>query len=135
MKTFFNYSYDISRHHHERWDGRGYPDGLKGDEITIWSQVVAVADVYDALTSPRVYKAAFDHQTAMKMITEANAVFSIPRCWRLSENAFKKSKRRMLSSFLRKRNSRNRDAGRKGKKAYELFYASFLGCKIPLGGI
>ena len=64
----FNYSYDISRHHHERWDGRGYPDGLKGDEITIWSQVVAVADVYDALTSPRVYKAAFDHQTAMKMI-------------------------------------------------------------------
>lgn len=64
----FNYSYDISHHHHERWDGRGYPDGLKGDEITIWSQVVAVADVYDALTSPRVYKAAFDHQTAMKMI-------------------------------------------------------------------
>lgn len=64
----FSYSYDISRHHHERWDGRGYPDGLKGDEITIWSQVVAVADVYDALTSPRVYKAAFDHDTAMKMI-------------------------------------------------------------------
>lgn len=64
----FNYSYDISRHHHERWDGRGYPDGLKEDEISIWSQVVAVADVYDALTSPRVYKAAFDHETAMKMI-------------------------------------------------------------------
>lgn len=64
----YNYSYDIARHHHERWDGRGYPDGLKGDEITIWSQVVAIADVYDALTSPRVYKAAFSHEKAVQMI-------------------------------------------------------------------
>ncbi len=64
----YDYSYDIARHHHERWDGRGYPDGLKGDEATIWSQVVAVADVYDALTSERVYKKAFDHETAVRMI-------------------------------------------------------------------
>jgi len=64
----YNYSYDICRHHHERWDGRGYPDGLCGDEISIWAQVVAVADVYDALTSERVYKKAFDHETAVKMI-------------------------------------------------------------------
>lgn len=64
----YNYSYDICRHHHERWDGRGYPDGLCGDEISIWSQVVAVADVYDALTSERVYKKAFDHATAVRMI-------------------------------------------------------------------
>lgn len=64
----YNYSYDICRHHHERWDGRGYPDGLAGDEISIWSQVVAVADVYDALTSERVYKKAFSHETAVKMI-------------------------------------------------------------------
>ncbi len=64
----YTYSYDICRHHHERWDGRGYPDGLKGDEISIWAQVVAVADVYDALTSPRVYKAAFDHDKAVDMI-------------------------------------------------------------------
>ena len=56
----YRYSYDICRHHHERWDGRGYPDGRKGDEVSIWAQVVAVADVFDALTSPRVYKAAFD---------------------------------------------------------------------------
>ncbi|MCM1525465.1 MAG: response regulator [Ruminococcus sp.] len=68
-KDVYNYSYDICRHHHERWDGRGYPDGLKGDEISIWAQVVALADVYDALTSPRVYKSAFDHETAVKMIT------------------------------------------------------------------
>lgn len=64
----YNYSYDICRHHHERWDGRGYPDALKGDEISIWSQVVAIADVYDALISPRVYKAPYEHSTAVKMI-------------------------------------------------------------------
>lgn len=67
-KDIFDYCYDICRHHHERWDGRGYPDKLKGDDITIWSQAVALADVYDALTSPRVYKAAFDHEKAVKMI-------------------------------------------------------------------
>lgn len=65
----YNYSYDICRHHHERWDGRGYPDGLKGDNISIWAQVVSVADVYDALVSPRCYKKAFPHEVAMKMIT------------------------------------------------------------------
>ncbi len=64
----YEYSYDIARHHHERWDGRGYPDGLKGDETSIGAQVVAVADVYDALTSERVYKKAFDHETAVRMI-------------------------------------------------------------------
>ena len=64
----YEYSYDICRHHHERWDGRGYPDGMKGDEISIWSQAVAIADVYDALISPRVYKAPFEHDIAVKMI-------------------------------------------------------------------
>ncbi len=64
----YNYSYDICRHHHERWDGGGYPDGLKGDDITIWSQVVSIADVYDALTSERVYKKAFSKEKAVEMI-------------------------------------------------------------------
>jgi len=59
---------DICRWHHERWDGRGYPDGLKGDEIPIAAQVVALADVYDALTSARVYKPAFSSDRAVKMI-------------------------------------------------------------------
>lgn len=67
-EAIYDYSYDICRHHHERWDGRGYPDGLVGNQITIWSQVVALADVYDALTSERVYKKAFDRDTAMRMI-------------------------------------------------------------------
>lgn len=64
----YKYSYDICRHHHERWDGRGYPDGLSGNEISIWAQVVSVADVYDALTSERCYKKAFTHDTAVQMI-------------------------------------------------------------------
>ena len=59
---------EICRWHHERWDGRGYPDGLKGDEIPISAQVVSLDDVYDALTSERCYKAAFDHETALNMI-------------------------------------------------------------------
>lgn len=61
-------AYEICRWHHERYDGRGYPDGLKGDEIPISAQVVSIADVYDALTSERVYKKAFSHETAMEMI-------------------------------------------------------------------
>lgn len=60
----------ICRWHHERYDGRGYPDGLKGDEIPIAAQVVALADVYDALTSERVYKKAIPHEEAVRMIVD-----------------------------------------------------------------
>lgn len=61
-------AYEIARWHHERWDGRGYPDGLKGDEIPVSAQLVSVADVYDALTSERCYKKAFSHEKAIQMI-------------------------------------------------------------------
>jgi len=61
-------AYEICRWHHERWDGRGYPDGLSGDDIPISAQIVALADVYDALTSERVYKPPFPHEQAVKMI-------------------------------------------------------------------
>ena len=61
-------AYSIARWHHERWDGCGYPDGLKGDEIPIEAQVVALADVYDALTSERCYKKAYPHRKAVDMI-------------------------------------------------------------------
>ena len=61
-------AFQICRWHHERWDGRGYPDGLKGDEIPISAQIVALADVYDALTSERVYKPPFTHDKAVEMI-------------------------------------------------------------------
>ena len=59
---------EICRWHHERWDGHGYPDGLIGEQIPIAAQVVALADVYDALVSKRVYKDAYSHEQAMKMI-------------------------------------------------------------------
>lgn len=61
-------AYQICRWHHERYDGKGYPDGLKGEEIPISAQVVAIADVYDALVCKRVYKKAFSHETAIHMI-------------------------------------------------------------------
>lgn len=61
-------AYEIARWHHERYDGRGYPDGLTGEKIPIAAQVVSVADVYDALTSVRCYKSAYDHETALRMI-------------------------------------------------------------------
>lgn len=68
--ALMEYAYQIARWHHERWDGKGYPDGLKGDEIPIAAQVVSVADVYDALTSVRVYKDAIPHQEAIQMILD-----------------------------------------------------------------
>lgn len=61
-------AYEICRWHHERYDGRGYPDGLVGDDIPVSAQVVALADVYDALTSDRCYKKAFSHEKAVEMI-------------------------------------------------------------------
>lgn len=61
-------AYEICRWHHERFDGKGYPDGLKGDDIPVSAQVVSLADVYDALTSERCYKKAFSHEKAMEMI-------------------------------------------------------------------
>ena len=74
-------AYEIARWHHERWDGRGYPDGLKGDEIPISAQLVALADVYDALTSERCYKKAFSHEKAVQMILNGE-------CDELPESAF-----------------------------------------------
>ncbi len=69
-EKLITYARQICRWHHERYDGRGYPDGLKEEEIPISAQIVSLADVYDALTSERVYKPAFSHEEALRMITE-----------------------------------------------------------------
>ncbi len=65
----YDYACDIARHHHERWNGKGYPDGLKGDEISPWTQVVSLADVYDALNCRRVYKPPYPRKKVLEMIT------------------------------------------------------------------
>lgn len=67
-EPFVKTAYEICRWHHERYDGGGYPDGLKGEEIPVSAQVVALADVYDALTSERCYKDAYSHEKAIEMI-------------------------------------------------------------------
>ena len=88
---FYHYCYDICRYHHERWDGNGYPDHLAGDEIPIWAQVVSIVDVYDALISERVYKAAFPHTVAYEMIQNGECgQFSpdILECFELANEDF-----------------------------------------------
>ena len=67
-KEFLDMDMDICMYHHEKWDGRGYPRGLKGDEIPISAQIVSIADIYDALTSVRCYKKAFSYRTVANMI-------------------------------------------------------------------
>lgn len=76
-REYLQYAYNICRYHHERWDGSGYPDRLKGDAIPIYAQIVGVADCYDALTTDRVYKKAIPLQQAISMILNGECgVFS-----------------------------------------------------------
>ena len=67
---YLKYANDICHFHHERWDGAGYPCGLKGEEIPLSARIISVVDVYDALVSPRCYKAAFPHDVSLEIITE-----------------------------------------------------------------
>ncbi|MCL2099874.1 MAG: response regulator [Oscillospiraceae bacterium] len=67
---YLRHCYDICRFHHERWDGKGYPDKISGEAIPLSARIVSIVDVYDALVSKRVYKPAFTHEEALKMITE-----------------------------------------------------------------
>ncbi|MCD8130182.1 MAG: response regulator [Lachnospiraceae bacterium] len=92
------YGYDICRHHHERWDGKGYPDGLVGDETSIWAQVAAVADVYDALTSDRVYKKAYSHEVATQMIMNGECGAFNPKVL----DAFLKAEDKILAMYQEK---------------------------------
>lgn len=75
----YRYAYDIALHHHERWDGGGYPEGLKGDEISMWTQVVSLIDVYDALVSERCYKKPIPFDRATEMILDGECGVFNPR--------------------------------------------------------
>ena len=79
--ALMEYAYQIARWHHERWDGKGYPNGLKGDEIPLSAQIVAVCDVYDALRSERPYKPALSHEDSMlEMRRECGTQFNPALC-------------------------------------------------------
>lgn len=87
------YCYEICRHHHERYDGKGYPDGLSGDDIPLSAQFVSVADVYDALVNERCYKEAFSPEQAFHMIIKGECgVFSprIMECFRKVRSEYEK---------------------------------------------
>jgi len=75
---YTHHCHDICRHHHERWDGTGYPMGLKGQEIPLSARVVALVDVYDALVSERCYKKAMSHEDAVKIIEESSGTHFDP---------------------------------------------------------
>ena len=84
-------SYEICRYHHERYDGKGYPDGIKGDDIPISAQCESIADVYDALVTESVYKAAYSKEEAFDMIVQGECgVFSpkLMECFRKSRDQF-----------------------------------------------
>lgn len=87
------YYFDICHYHHERWDGGGYPCGLKGDEIPLSAQIVSLADVYDALTNTRVYKPAYSHEEAVAMIVGGQCGAFSPRmieCFQNCTDGFRK---------------------------------------------
>ena len=100
---FLQMGRDIAASHHERFDGSGYPDGLKGDEIPLCGRIVALADVYDALTSKRVYKAAFAHDVARSMIlTDAGTHFdpAIVDAFIQNENRFESIRSKLAEVAL-----------------------------------
>ncbi|MBF0189160.1 MAG: HD domain-containing protein, partial [Magnetococcales bacterium] len=93
---FLNFAKEICYSHHEKWDGSGYPDGMQGEEIPISARLMAIADVYDALISRRVYKPPFTHEKAIAIIEEGKgshfdpdmveAFLSISdACWEIAE--------------------------------------------------
>lgn len=95
-KEFFQYCYEICRHHHERYDGRGYPDRLAGENIPISAQIVSLADVYDALVSERVYKKAFTPDQAYDMIQAGQCGTFSPKileCFKMAKGEFEELKK------------------------------------------
>ena len=89
---YMRYAHNICHYHHERWDGKGYPEGLAGDDIPICAQVVGLADVYDALTTRRVYKEAYPFDIAVNMILKGECGAFSPKlleCFKHIVNDYK----------------------------------------------
>ncbi len=91
--SFLKYAREIAYSHQEKWDGSGYPEGLSGEEIPIPGRIMAVADVYDALISKRVYKSGMKHEKAVKIIKESSGTHFDPdivEAFLETESEFKK---------------------------------------------
>ena len=100
--NFLRYVYNITLYHHERYDGSGYPKGLVGDEIPICAQVVGLTDAYDALTTPRVYKPAYPHDTAVNMILNGECGAFSPKlleCFKRVRNEFRELAQRYADGY------------------------------------
>ena len=106
-------AFEICRWHHERYDGGGYPDGLKGEEIPITAQVVAMADVYDALTSERCYKKAFSHEKALNMIMEGQCGIFNPVLLQCLKEISETLKRELFNGRMEKKMEDVRNMGDK----------------------
>lgn len=100
-ENYSKYSYEICRYHHERYDGKGYPDGLKGDEIPLAAQIVSVADVYDALISKRVYKDAYSVEEAYQMILNGECGVFSPKLMECFTRAQKEMEEFSYQQFYR----------------------------------
>lgn len=99
---FLRIARDIAWSHHERWDGTGYPRGLKGEEIPLSARIVALADVYDALTMKRVYKAALSHEVARGILSDGDGKHFDPLVYRAfldTEEQFKAIREELSSDF------------------------------------
>ncbi len=79
-ESYLREARNMAAYHHERWDGKGYPEGLKGEEIPLSARIMAVADVFDALTSPRIYKQAYPLSKVVSMIEEDKEIKFDPKC-------------------------------------------------------
>lgn len=97
---FFNYAFDICKYHHERWDGNGYPDHLKGEQIPVAAQIYSLIDVYNALIAERVYKAAIPYEKALTMIREGQCGVFPPKVIE-AFNACEEKSRNYLEKSLR----------------------------------
>jgi putative two-component system response regulator len=95
---FFSIITDIIKYHHEKWDGSGYPYGLKGEDIPLSSRLMAIVDVYDALTSKRPYKRAFTHKEAINLIFKGKGTHFDPEIVDVFEDSLEEFEWISLSS-------------------------------------
>ena len=123
-KAVFDYACDIARHHHEKYDGKGYPDGLKGEQISIAAQIVSLADIYDTLTTERVYKTAYEPEKAQQMIMNGRYGSFSPKVLQAFEEAASE-----FEKILKNIRTRIRE---RGERAYDQIWTVCIAWAIAI---